>query len=67
MTMDTSKIENLFASQLVAVNIGPRLFGEALEKQGVEVVQVDWKPAAGGELMVNLGEMQDILSALGGF
>ncbi len=62
MTMDTSKIENLFASQLVAVNIGPRLFGEALEKQGVEVVQVDWKPAAGGDR-----EMQDILSALGGF
>ena len=62
MTMDTSKIENLFASQLVAVNIGPRLFGEALEMQGVEVVQVVWKPPAGGDR-----EMQDILSALGGF
>lgn len=57
---DTSKIQQLFESELVAVNIGPRLFGEALEKQGVEVVQVDWRPVAGGDK-----EMQDILSILG--
>lgn len=57
---DTSKIQRLFESELVAVNIGPRLFGEALEKQGVEVVQVDWRPVAGGDK-----EMQDILSTLG--
>ena len=56
---DTSKIQQLFESELVAVNIGPRLFGEALEKQGVEVVQVDWRPVAGGDK-----EMQDILSTL---
>ena len=60
--MDTSKIQKLFESQLVVVNIGPRLFGESLEKQGVEVVQVDWRPVAGGDR-----EMQDILNALGGF
>lgn len=57
---DTSKIQQLFESELVAINIGPRLFGEALEKQGVEVVQVDWRPVAGGDK-----EMQDILSVLG--
>lgn len=57
---DTSKIQDLFDSELVAVNIGPRLFGEALEKQGLEVVQVDWRPVAGGDK-----EMQDILSILG--
>lgn len=57
---DTSKIQQLFESELVAVNIGPRLFGEALEKQGVEVVQVDWQPVAGGDK-----KMQDILSVLG--
>lgn len=57
---DTSKIQQLFDSELVAVNIGPRLFGEALEKQGLEVVQVDWRPVAGGDR-----EMQDILSILG--
>lgn len=58
---DTRKIQELFNSQLVVVNIGPRMFGEALEKQNVEVVQVDWKPAAGGDK-----KMQEILSALGG-
>lgn len=57
---DTSKIQQLFESELVAVNIGPRLFGEALEKQGLEVVQVDWRPVAGGDK-----QMQDILAALG--
>ena len=57
---DTSKIQQLFESELLVVNIGPRLFGEALEKQGVEVIQVDWRPVAGGDK-----EMQDILSVLG--
>ena len=57
---DTSKIQQLFESELVAINIGPRLFGVALEKQGVEVIQVDWRPVAGGDK-----EMQDILSVLG--
>ncbi len=57
---DTSKIQQLFESELVAINIGPRLFGEELEKQGVEVIQVDWRPVAGGDK-----EMQDILSVLG--
>lgn len=57
---DTSKIQQLFESELVAINIGPRLFGETLEKQGVEVIQVDWRPVAGGDK-----EMQDILSVLG--
>ena len=57
---DTSKIQQLFESELVAINIGPRLFGEALEKQGEEVIQLDWRPVAGGDK-----EMQDILSVLG--
>jgi len=59
---NTEKISELFNSQLVVVNIGPRLFGEALEKQHVDVVQVDWKPVAGGDK-----KMQDILAALGGY
>lgn len=57
---DTSRIQQLFESELVAVNIDPRLFGEALEKQGLEVIQVDWRPVAGGDK-----KMQDILSVLG--
>ena len=57
---DLSNIQQLFESELVVINVGPRLFGEALEKQGVEVVQVDWRPVAGGDK-----EMQDILALLG--
>lgn len=56
------KIQQLFSSRLVVINVGPKLFKEALEKQGTEVIQVNWKPAAGGDK-----EMQDILDDLGGF
>lgn len=59
--MDCEKIMKLFQSELVVVNVGPRLFAEALEKQGYKTVQVDWKPIAGGDR-----EMQDILAVLGG-
>ncbi len=57
----TDKIQELFQSELVVINIGSRVFANALEKQNVEVVQVDWKPVAGGDK-----EMQDLLSLLGG-
>lgn len=55
------QIQKLFRSRPVVINVGPKVFAEALEKQGVEVIQVDWKPLAGGDK-----EMQDILSFLGG-
>jgi FdrA protein len=55
------KIQELFDSRLVVVNVGPKLFKEALEKQDTEVIQVNWKPAAGGDK-----QMQDILDLLGG-
>ena len=32
--MDCNKILDLFRSELVTVNVGPRLFATALEKQG---------------------------------
>ena len=32
------------------INIGIRLFYKALRDQGVEVVQVSWRPPAGGDL-----------------
>ena len=57
-----NRIQELFDSQLVVVNVGPRLFGESLEKQFLEVAQVDWRPAAGGDK-----DMQELLAALGGF
>ena len=57
---DTSKIQALFRSPPVVISVGPHLFAEALEKQKVEVVQVDWKPVAGGDK-----QLQDILTVLG--
>lgn len=59
--MDCEKIMNLFRSELVTVNVGPKLFATALEQQGYKTVQVDWKPVAGGDR-----EMQEILDLLGG-
>jgi FdrA protein len=62
MKGNTEKIQALFDSQLVVVNVGPKLFGDALVKQNFEVVQVDWKPPAGGDK-----KMRELLSSLGGF
>ncbi len=59
--MNCDKILDLFRSELVTVNVGPRLFATALEKQGYTAIQVDWKPAAGGD-----AEMMEILELLGG-
>jgi FdrA protein len=61
MKGNTEKIQALFDAQLMVVNIGPKLFGDALVKQNVEVIQVDWRPPAGGDK-----KMQDILASIGG-
>jgi FdrA protein len=58
---DTTKIQELFHSRLVVVNVGTRLFADALKKQGAAVVQVDWRPVAGGDK-----QLQDILALVGG-
>lgn len=55
------KTDELFNSSLTVINVGPKVFGEAVRSQGIEVVQVDWKPMAGGDR-----EMIEILEALGG-
>ena len=57
--MECEKIMELFHSELVTVNVGPRLFATALEQQGYRTVQVDWRPAGDKE-------MQEILELLGG-
>ena len=59
--MNCEKILKLFQSELVTVNVGPKLFATALEKQGYQALQVEWKPVAGGDR-----EMQTILELLGG-
>lgn len=52
---DRLKIEpitKLFEQDLAAVNLGLTSFGENLKANGVEVVQVAWKPPAGGDEVV---------------
>ena len=51
---------DLLQSPLRVVNIGLERFFHDLERQGVEVVDVDWSPPAGGdpklaELLAKLG------------
>ena len=40
----------LEVKELKVLNIGLETFKEALEKQNVSVVQVNWKPEAGGNV-----------------
>ena len=52
-------IDRLLSTPLVVINIGLGKFAKSLEAQGVEVVQVDWTPPAGGdkEMMALLEEL----------
>jgi hypothetical protein len=40
---------NPLEAPIVAINVGLGMFAESLRAQGVEVVQVDWVPPAGGD------------------
>ncbi len=53
------KIDELFKEPLVVINIGLKGFSDSLAEQGVDVVQVDWVPPAGGDK-----ELMDILDKL---
>lgn len=48
------------SAKLKVVNIGISTFGDDLRSQDVEVVDVDWKPPAGGDV-----EMSRLLEKLG--
>jgi hypothetical protein len=52
-------IGKLLSGPVIVVNLGLKSFGASLEQQGVEVVQVDWTPPAGGDQ-----EMMDLLDEL---
>ena len=41
--------KELLNQPIVAINLGLAQFAESLDKQGVEVVQVNWSPPAGGD------------------
>lgn len=43
-----SKIDELFRQELKVINMGLESFHNELKKQKVQVIHVDWRPAAGG-------------------
>ena len=53
-------IQDLLDGPVAVVNIGLAQFARTLEGQGVDVVQVDWSPPAGGNR-----RMIDLLDKLG--
>ena len=58
--MKESKINELFDQELKVINIGLESFSENLKEEGVDVVQVDWSPPAGGdEEMASILDMLD--------
>ena len=42
-------IKDLFGKELKVINIGLLSFKESIEDAGVKVIQVDWRPPAGGD------------------
>jgi hypothetical protein len=58
--MSKVEINDLLEEPLKVINIGLEGFAEELKQQGVETVQVDWTPPAGGDL-----KLADLLSKLG--
>ena len=42
-------VNDLLAGELKVINVGVEGFAETLEGLGVPVVQVDWRPPAGGD------------------
>jgi hypothetical protein len=54
-----NELERFLQSPLIAIAMGLRDFAESLQEQGVEVVQVDWTPPAGGD-----EELADLLEKL---
>jgi len=58
--MTKPEIKNLLEENLSVINIGLEKFAQELDQQGIEVVQVDWSPPAGGD-----PKIADLLSKLG--
>jgi hypothetical protein len=53
-------INDLLEKPLKVINVGLKGFAKELNQQGVDVVQLDWAPPAGGD-----PKLADILSKLG--
>ncbi len=52
--------QTLLGRPLKVINLGLEGFAQELERQGVAVVRVDWRPPAGGD-----PKLADLLSKLG--
>jgi hypothetical protein len=42
-------VSDLFKKELKVINVGLLSFKESLEQTGFKVIQVDWRPPAGGD------------------
>ena len=58
--MNNPETKNLLEKNLRVINIGLERFAWELDQQGVEVVNVDWSPPAGGDTKIG-----NLLSKLG--
>lgn len=68
MEHKAEKVNQLFAKPLEVANVGVEIFYQAVQVQGAEAVQVDWRPPAGGdakmaELLGKLGKFSDRIDA----
>lgn len=59
-TEKNTKAAALLTGSLKVINIGIPTFADDLRTQGAQVVSVDWKPPAGGDL-----DMLKLLEKLG--
>jgi hypothetical protein len=59
MSADRSPIQELFSRELRVVNLGLPSFAETLRESGTPVVDLDWRPPAGGD-----AELADLLDRL---
>jgi len=57
---NSCKEKSILSEKLKVINVGVSTFADDLRSQGVEVVHVDWKPPAGGDV-----EMMKLLEKLG--
>jgi hypothetical protein len=62
--MKTDTILNLLGSELQVVNVGLESFARPLRARSVAVVQVDWKPPAGGDVQLAL-DLDALMEARG--
>ncbi len=58
--MGEPDIEKFLRAPLKVINVGLEAFAQDLDRQGVEVIDVDWQPPAGGD-----PRLADLLSKLG--